>query len=110
MTVLKRTGRGSTSFNPLLMRDVTGIMADTASAQSESSSKEASDDKKQKKAGAMEKQYQEVVSRQNKRPWWWWRWISCGPVKFLVLVLAVPFILNYASLSREAKQLIPKGM
>ena len=66
-------------------------------------------DKKPKKDGAMERQYQEELSKRKKRPWWWWRWISCGPVKFLALLLAVPFILNYASLSREAKQLLPKG-
>lgn len=97
-------------LNPIC--DVIGVMADSTPVQrntSESSSKEVSADKKHKKDGIMERQYQETVSRRNKRPWWWWRWISCGPVKFLALVLVVPFILNYASLSREAKQLIPKG-
>ena len=90
-------GRGITNFNPLFLSDVTGVMADTGSVQSESSSKEASDDKKQKKVGAMEKQYQEEISRRNKRPWWWWRWISCGPVTLLQRFIQIlyKFYLNF---------------
>ena len=38
------------------------------------------------------------------------RWWQCGPVKFFVLVFAALFILNFASLKREYKALLPSGM
>lgn len=40
----------------------------------------------------------------KKRRWW-----QCGPVKCFLLVIAAIFVLNFASLKREEKGLMPKG-
>ena len=89
-------------------------MADTSSVQRRAGSAETTDnggqtrDGRKKKDGALERQFYEEVSRKKKRAWWW-RWLGCGPVKFLALFIAIPFVLNYASLSREARELKPEG-
>ena len=66
-------------------------------------------DGEEKKVGLMEKQYQQELARRKKKPSICRRWLSCGPVKFLAILIAIPLVLNYASLKREAKALRPKG-
>ena len=89
-------------------------MADTSSVQRRAGSGQTRDnggqtrDEQRKTDGALERQFQVEMSRKKKRAWWW-RWLGCGPVKFLVLFIAIPLVLNYASLSREARELKPEG-
>lgn len=40
----------------------------------------------------------------KKRRWW-----QCGPVKCFLLAIGAIFVLNFASLKREEKVLMPKG-
>lgn len=61
------------------------------------------------KPGVMERQHQQVMAGKRVKPSFWRRWLGCGPVKFFALIVAVPLVLNYAALKREADALRPPG-
>ena len=47
-----------------------------------------------------------IGMRKRKKGRWW----QCGPVKVLILAVLGMFVLNYASLKREQRSLMPPGM